>query len=57
MTQPRSIYIFKDENLLLRAKSLAAFVAKYPGLHGVRLSMSDYREQEWMTNIPLYALI
>ncbi len=49
------IEVKAEENL--RAKSLAAFVAKYPGLHGVRLSMSDYREQGWMTNIPLYALV
>ncbi len=48
------IEVKAEENL--RSKSLAAFVAKYPGLHGIRFSMSDYREQEWMTNIPLYAL-
>lgn len=23
----------------------------------IRLSMSDYREQDWLTNIPLYAAI
>lgn len=43
-----------EENL--KAKSLSAFVEKNPGLHGVRLSMSNYREQEWMTNYPLYAV-
>lgn len=48
------IEVKAEENL--RAKSLAAFVAKYPGLHALRFSMSDYREQEWMTNIPLYAV-
>ena len=42
-----------EENL--KAKSLSAFVARYPSLHAVRLSMSDYREQDWMTNVPLYA--
>lgn len=47
------IEVKAEENL--RAKSLAAFVAKYPGLHALRFSMSDYREQNWMTNIPLYA--
>ncbi len=47
------IEVKAEENL--RAKSLAAFVAKYPGLHALRFSMSDYREQDWMTNIPLYA--
>ena len=43
-----------EENL--RSKSLSSFVASHPEMHGLRFSMSDYREQEWMTNIPLYAL-
>lgn len=41
-----------EENL--RAKSLKAFVDKYKPKFAVRTSMSDYREQDWMTNIPLY---
>ena len=41
-----------EENL--RAKSLRAFCEKYHPQYAVRTSMSDYREQEWMTNIPLY---
>lgn len=41
-----------EENL--RAKSLKAFCEKYKLKYAVRTSMSDYREQEWMTNIPLY---
>ena len=47
------IEVKAEENL--KAKSLSTFVARYPLLHGVRLSMSDYREQEWMVNVPLYA--
>lgn len=43
-----------EENL--RAKSLASFVASHPEMHGIRFSMSDYREQEQMTNVPLYAV-
>lgn len=43
-----------EENL--RSKSLSTFVANHPNLHGLRFSMSDYREQLWMTNIPLYAV-
>lgn len=42
-----------EENL--RSKSLRQFVLDHPELKGVRLSMSPYREQEWMQNIPLYA--
>ena len=41
-----------EENL--RAKSLKAFCDKYEPKYAVRTSMSDYRAQEWMTNIPLY---
>ncbi len=40
----------------LKSKSLAAFVARYPSLKALRFSMSDYREQDWMTNVPLYAI-
>ncbi|WP_195208372.1 ATP-binding protein [Bacteroides intestinalis] len=43
-----------EENL--QSKSLRAFVERNPGLHGVRLSMSDYREQDWLTNYPLYSI-
>ena len=47
------IEVKAEENL--KSKSLSAFVARYPSLHAIRLSMSDYREQCWMTNLPLYA--
>lgn len=43
-----------EENL--KSKSLRAFVQRNEGLHGMRLSMSAYREQDWMTNYPLYAV-
>lgn len=43
-----------EENL--RAKSLRQFTSDNPGLHGMRFSMSGYREQEWMTNVPLWAV-
>lgn len=42
-----------EENL--QSKSLRAFIDKHPGLHGIRLSMSNYRKQDWITNYPLYA--
>ncbi|MEG1435357.1 MAG: hypothetical protein RSD45_07350, partial [Gordonibacter sp.] len=42
-----------EENL--RAKSLRVIYEK-TGLHGVRTSMSDYREQDWMTNVLLWAI-
>ncbi len=37
-------------------KSLHQYIRDNPGLHGLRFSMSPYREQEWVTNIPLYAV-
>ena len=52
--QIHPIEVKAEENL--RAKSLAAFVASNPSLHGLRLSMSDYRQQQWMTNYPLYSI-
>lgn len=39
----------------LQSKSLRLFVEANEGLHGIRLSMSPFREQSWMTNYPLYA--
>ena len=48
------IEVKAEENL--RAKSLRQFVTDNPGLHGVRFSMSDYREQDWLKNVPLWAV-
>lgn len=47
------IEVKAEENL--QAKSLKCFIERNPSLHGVRLSMSSYREQSWMSNFPLYA--
>lgn len=41
-----------EENL--QAKSLKVILANNPGMQGLRFSMSDYREQENITNVPLY---
>lgn len=43
-----------EENL--RAQSLKYYCEKYTPEYAVRTSMSDYREQEWMVNVPLYAV-
>jgi predicted AAA+ superfamily ATPase len=48
------IEVKAEENL--QAKSLKFFVSRNPSLHGIRLSMSPYRTQDWMSNIPLYAM-
>ncbi len=43
-----------EENL--RAKSLRAFCEKYAPMKGIRTSMSGYREEDWMVNVPLYQI-
>ena len=48
------IEVKAEENL--KAKSLKVFKAKYPEAKCVRLSLSDYRQEEWLVNIPLYAI-
>ncbi len=40
----------------LRAQSLKSFCTKYSPKKAIRTSMSNYREQEWMVNIPLYMI-
>jgi uncharacterized protein len=47
------IEVKAEENL--KAKSLRLFTTTHPGLHGLRFSMSGYRQQDWMTNVPLWA--
>ncbi len=40
----------------LKSKSLKVYVDKYHPKTAIRTSMSDYREQNWMINLPLYAI-
>ena len=49
-----AIEVKAEENL--QAKSLKSFYHNYPKTKAIRTSMSDYREEEWMTNLPLYAI-
>lgn len=51
--QTYPIEVKAEENL--KAKSLSAFNARYGGMSPLRFSMSGFRDQEWMRNIPLYA--
>lgn len=43
-----------EENL--QAKSLKTYCGKYQPPLAVRTSMSDYREEPWFVNLPLYAI-
>lgn len=58
-------YLIQNENALvpievkaeenLRSKSLRQFYSDNPGSKPVRISMSDFRKEDRLTNIPLYA--
>lgn len=48
------IEVKANENL--QAKSLKSFVQRYNTKMNVRTSMSDYRKEEWLINIPLYLI-
>ncbi len=43
-----------EENL--RAQSLRAYCRKFEPQKAIRSSMANYREEEWMVNVPLYLL-
>jgi predicted AAA+ superfamily ATPase len=40
----------------LQAKSLKNYCLRYKPKYAIRASMSDYRKEEWLTNLPLYAI-
>ena len=48
------IEVKASENL--QAKSLKSFIQKYNTKTNIRTSMSDYREEENLTNVPLYMI-
>ncbi len=48
------IEVKAEENL--KSKSLKVFVEKYQSNTAIRTSMSRFREQEWLTNVPLYGI-
>ena len=48
------IEVKSSENL--QAKSLKTFVEKYNTKINIRTSLSDYRKEKWLTNIPLYII-
>ena len=48
------IEVKAEENL--QAKSLKTFYQKYNSELALRTSMSDFRDDEWLLNVPLYAI-
>lgn len=49
-----AIEVKANENV--RAKSLRAFSGRYPETVARRFSLSGFRDQEWMENVPLFAI-
>jgi predicted AAA+ superfamily ATPase len=59
-------FIFESHNTIiplevkasenLQAKSLKTFALKYPEIHCYKTSLSDYREESWVTNVPLFGV-
>lgn len=49
------IEVKAEENL--KSKSLKSYIDSNKGLKGTRFSMSAYRDQEWMQNVPLYGVL
>jgi hypothetical protein len=48
------IEVKSSENL--RAKSFKNFCEKFQPKNAIRTSLSDYKQESWMTNVPLYVL-
>jgi uncharacterized protein len=48
------IEVKAEENL--KSKSLKVYVEKYAPKTVIRTSMNQYRQEDWLTNVPLYAI-
>lgn len=40
----------------VKGKSIARYVRNNPEIKGLRFSLLPYKQQEWLTNIPLYSV-
>ena len=49
-----AVEVKSEENL--QSKSLKAFHNENPEVSCLRTSMADYREEDWVVNVPLYAI-
>ncbi len=55
-TGERIIPVEVKAEMNLRAKSLKVYQEKFSPEVSVRTSMSDYKKEEWLINLPLYAI-
>jgi predicted AAA+ superfamily ATPase len=59
-------FVFQEQNEIvpvevkaeenLKSKSLKVFVDKFKNKNAIRTSMNKFRSEDWLTNIPLYAI-
>src|SRR3546814_9980578 len=54
MGQIVPVEVKAEENL--QSKSLRTYFQKYTPGAAIRTSMSDFRKDEWLVNLPLYAI-
>lgn len=55
-TQEKIIPVEVKAEINLKAKSLKTYYEKYQPKIAVRTSMADYKIEDWLVNIPLYAI-
>ena len=55
-TGERIIPVEVTAEVNLRAKSLKTYHEKFSPVLSVRTSMADYRKEDWLVNLPLYAI-
>lgn len=55
-TGERIVPVEVKAEINLRAKSLKSYQEKFAPEVSVRTSMADYKRQEWLVNLPLYAI-
>lgn len=48
---------FEVQKEAVRSNSLSTLLQNTPGLQAIRYSMRPYKEQEALTNVPLYAVV
>ena len=55
-TGERTVPVEVKAEVNLKAKSLETYYEKYQPEISIRTSMADYRPEEWLMNLPLYAI-
>lgn len=55
-TGERAVPVEVKAEVNLKAKSLKTYYEKYQPEISIRTSMADYRPEEWLMNLPLYAI-